>query len=759
MDKRKEEQIKSIALRVYGIVQGVGFRPFTTKLAYKHGITGSVKNKGGLVEITASGNSRNLDAFTHELLTSPPVNSLIVHHETAAIPEIEYKEFTIEPSEDTHGLVFISPDISVCEDCMRELSDKNNERYHHPFISCMSCGPRYSVIEDAPYDRDKTTMRDFEMCPMCEAEYCDRDDRRYHAQTISCHDCGPYLIFSKDRKSTERDKAFQSAVEALNEGGIIAVKGIGGYHLVCSPFDQNTVLRLRELKLREQKPFAVMFSDMNEIKALCKVSDVEEKLLSSPARPIVLLEKNDCTLAPSVCNKSRFVGAFLPYTPLQAMLIEKCGPLIMTSANISEEPIIREDEQMLSWQGLDGVLYNQRRISVSLDDSVVKSAGGKTQVIRRSRGYAPLPVIMKGFEGSGGNVFAAGGQLKASFCLTAGQFAYLSQHIGDLDNESCAEVYRNSYERMKRIFRIEPELAVCDMHPAYASTEFAKSLGLSVIEVQHHHAHIASVLAEYGIEGPVIGVSFDGTGYGTDGAVWGGEFLICKDGEFERAGHLKYIDSLGGDEGMKDAAKSAMFYLYSAGLENYITDERWPVVKAAIENRINVYKNSSMGRLFDAVSAILGICEYNRFEGECAIDVENAAAEALQLLIKPKHMEFGIIESGGMLLADASPVLRRLVKTNDEDKRAVALGFHNAVSDMTADMCAKIRDKSGINDIALSGGVFQNKVLLEDVLQKLKANGFTVYINECVPSNDGGISLGQAYIGMKHLQRKESTCA
>lgn len=740
-------------------MQGVGFRPFTVRTAYRYGITGSVKNLGGTVDIKAAGDSRSLDAFASELLNNAPVNSLIVHHDITDIPAQRFAAFTIEPSEDTRGLVFMSPDIAACGDCMREFADKNDARYLHPFISCMSCGPRYSVIEQSPYDRETTTMRDFDMCRMCESQYGDRRDRRYHAQTISCHDCGPYLLFAdKNGKTTERDAAFSGATRILGSGGIIAVKGIGGYHIVCSPFNEDTVLRLRDMKRREQKPFAVMFPGLDDVKRQCRVAALEEQLLLSRARPIVLLEKDGCTLARSVCNKSRFVGSFLPYTPLQYMLVRECGPLIMTSANISEEPIIRDDEEMLAWTGLDGVLYNQRRIAVSLDDSVVKAADGKAQMIRRSRGYAPLPVILRGFEGSR-PVFAAGGMLKSSFCLTTGQFAYISQHVGDLDNERCLNVYRDGFERMKRIFRIEPEFAVCDAHPAYASTSFAKSLGLPVLEAQHHHAHIASVMAEHGVEGPVIGVAFDGTGYGPDGAVWGGEFLVCQGDTYERAGRLGYISSTGGDEMMKDAAKSAMFHLYAAGLEDRIRDERWPVLKAAIDSDINVYKSSSMGRLFDAVSSIAGVCSYNRFEGECAIDLENLAAEALRLGISPRSIRFEIEESDGALLADASPVIAGVSTAGDADKRSLALGFHYAVAEMTEKMCEGIRDKYGVNTVALSGGVFQNSVLLGGVTRLLKENRFIVYINESVPPNDGGISLGQAYIGLKYLQREGATCA
>jgi hydrogenase maturation protein HypF len=751
MDKRKEENRQGIKIKLYGIVQGVGFRPFVVKLADSLGIAGAVKNSGGRVEICAYGQPDALRLFSEKLISDKPVQSILVHQEITPIPLLDCEGFSIAQSDAAEGPVFLPPDICVCDNCLAEMRDKGDKRYCHPFISCMDCGPRYSVIEATPYDRETTTMADYAMCSFCHTQYRDRQARRYHAQTISCHDCGPYLIY-RDNESREsiRETAFDCAADALKKGGIVAVKGIGGYHLCCTPYDEAAVLRLRELKRREQKPFAVMFPGLEAIRQHAFVSPEEEQLLLSSARPVVLLVQKPNNLAPAVCNQSRYVGAFLPYTPLQALLMASCGALVTTSANISEEPVIKDDAPILSWEGLDGVLYNDRRIAARMDDSVVKYVAGGVQVIRRSRGYAPLPVILRGFDQ--GSVFAAGGHLKSTFCLASGAFAYVGPHIGDLDNEDCMAAYCESLERMQRLFRIQPQMAVCDMHPGYAANAYAKSLGLTVLEAQHHHAHIASVMAEHSLQTPVIGVSFDGTGWGTDGTIWGGEFLVCHADAVERAGHLKPVKLLNGDEGMKDAAKSAMCYLADTGLAPNFQDERWPVIRAALAHGINTHGNSGMGRLFDAVSAVMGISRYNRYEGECATLLENLAAEAIAAGIEPVSMAFGVSQKENVWVADASPLFTKIMQ-GGADKRAIALGFHHAVADMTLEICQKIKAERGINDVALSGGVFQNAVLLKDLKDKLADAGFTVYINRLVPPNDGGISLGQAYIGMMRLKK------
>ncbi len=751
MDTREENSDRCIRIRLYGIVQGVGFRPFVVKLAFFLGITGTVCNSGGMVDITACGTAAQLDAFLKRMLDEKPANALIVHCETQDIPYIQHEAFTIVPSGEAEGPVFVSPDLCVCEACLKELADKRDERFAHPFISCMACGPRYSIIEDAPYDRETTAMRDFEMCEICGRQYGDKDDRRFHAQTISCHRCGPYLIYRDGVGESSREAAFENAVQALRAGGVIAVKGIGGYHLCCDPFDQNAVLRLRELKHRELKPFAVMFPDMDMLRRHAHVSPNEEALLLSGARPIVLLNQKENNLAPAVCGDSRLLGAFLPYTPLHTLLTQALGPLVMTSANISEEPIVKDDAPMLAWPGLDGVLYNTRRIAARVDDSVTKISAGRAQMIRRSRGYAPLPVILR--DDCRGSVFAAGGQLKAAFCLASGRFAYVGPHIGDLDNDSCMNAYAESLERLQKLLRISPELAVCDLHPGYASASFAEQTGLPLLRVQHHHAHIASVMAEHGLKEPMIGVAFDGTGWGCDNTVWGGEFLVCRDNTFERAGHIKTVRFLSGDEGMKDAAKSAMCYLHDAGLGASVSDDRWPLIQAALEGGVNTHGNSGLGRLFDAASAVLGVCAYNRYEGECAIRLENLAAKAIEQNIVPHAMVFAVSNQNDILVADAAPVITALC--GGQSREALALGFHRAVAATTVDICIRLRNQTGISTAALSGGVFQNAVLLGDIIGKLTAAGFAVYINEKVPTNDGGISLGQAQIGLWHLSGKE----
>ena len=754
MGSREESGNRSIRIRLYGIVQGVGFRPFAAKLAYSLGITGMVTNcSGGLVDITACGTAVQLDAFQRRLLDEKPQNALIVHLETEDIPYIRYDSFTIEPSGAAEGPVFISPDLCVCEACLDELADERNARFAHPFISCMACGPRYSIIEDAPYDRCATAMRDFAMCEDCAAQYGNREDRRYHAQTISCHRCGPFLLYRDSvGGETAHEDAFNNAVKALRMGKVVAVKGIGGYHLCCDPFDQDAVLRLREIKRRELKPFAVMFPDLDAMGRYAHISPQEEALLTCGARPIVLLKQKKNDLAPAVCSDSRLLGAFLPYTPLQVLLMRSAGPLVMTSANISEEPITKDDGPMLAWPGLDGVLYNTRRITARADDSVAKVSAGRTQMIRRSRGYVPLPVILRGEPK--GAVFAAGGQLKSAFCLASGRFAYMGPHIGDLDHDGCIHAYRESLERLQKLLRISPELAVCDLHPGYASTALAQETGLPLLRVQHHHAHIASVMAEHGLEGPVIGVAFDGTGWGCDSTVWGGEFFVCRGNRFERAGHIKSVRFLGGDEGMKDAAKSAMFYLRDAGLDAHIRDERWPLIRAALDNGVNTHGNSGLGRLFDAASAVLGVCAYNRYEGECAIKLENLAARAMEQGTEPVPMAFAVSQKDGILVADAAPVICALAQSGCA-KEALALGFHIAVADMALELCTRLRCKTGISTVTLSGGVFQNAVLLQDMMDKLAVKGFAVYVNEKVPPNDGGISLGQAQIGLGHLNGKE----
>lgn len=712
-------------IKLWGIVQGVGFRPFVAKVADRMDMKGEVLNIGGLVEIQVTDTGERIDAFVEAIEREKPVPAEIVHIKRTREPFRAFSGFTILDS--GHGddeAAMIPADLSICPSCLAELRDPENPRYEHPFISCMVCGPRYTIIDRIPYDRDNTTMVDFPMCDFCEKEYTDLHDRRYHAQTISCHHCGPMLSMP-----------LAEAADLLAAGQVIAFKSMGGYNLLCDPLNDEAVARLRQIKQREQKPFAMMFRDMEQIKEYCRVSPVEEKLLTSSARPILLLEHRPSRSRE--INKSRFIGSFLPSMGAQYLLLDRISPLIVTSANLSSMPIIKEDEEMLDMMErqplIKGVVSNERRIQVRVDDSVVRAIDGQPQMIRRSKGYAPVPLyVHTEYEGQ---ILATGGQLKNSFALSKGPFVYMSQYFGDMDSVENRQIYEESIERMAQLFRIRPQLVVCDLHPLYYTTEYAKKTGLPLLQVQHHHAHVASVMAEHDLRGKVIGVSFDGTGYGTDGAVWGGEFLLCEGGSFERREHLRYVKMLGGDSSMKEGWKSAVSYRHAwengyreknDGIAPDLSDimdfaaERnctWPgeeLARKAIEAGINTIESSSMGRLFDAVSALLGIKDRNDYEGQCAILLEDAAAD---------------------------PSASRA--------NALALEFHRRVAELILQTCLRLREETGTSQVALTGGVFQNKILMEESLALLRQNDFLPYYNVSVSPNDGGIALGQAYIALK----------
>jgi hydrogenase maturation protein HypF len=776
MDRGKQKIITN-RIKVYGIVQGVGFRPLVYHIAKNHGIKGMVRNVGGYVEILAQAEDKQLEEFLHTLKTQESSGE-ITAMELEIINEEEYDDFTIKESSCSHEVAILPPDLSVCPQCERELFDNNDRRYQNPFISCMSCGPRYTILEELPYDRNHTTMNHFTMCPTCQKEYSTTEDRRFHAQTISCNDCGPFLIYQprKNQLSYHRDnqktvrktnqiefndqsndtekillnnQALMKAVAAIRAGEIVAVKGIGGYHFVCSPFIDDTVQKLRTLKGREEKPFAVMFENISTMKEYCYVSKEEEELLLTKAKPIVLLYlKEDKKIAPSTGKGSIYCGAFLPYTPLQILLINLCGPLIMTSANLSNQPIIKDDDAMLAVQSHDltGVLYHTRKIYRSVDDSVAKIMDQKPQLIRRSRGYVPYPVFLTG--GKRRQIFAAGGDLKSCFCLYHNGHAVISQYFGDLEEYSILREYQTSREDLTRLLHMQPDYVVCDLHPGYHSTNYAKSLGLPLLQVQHHHAHIASVMAEHDLKGKVIGVAFDGTGYGTDGNIWGGEFLLCEGAEYRRLAHLRYTPMLGSDASMRDAKKTATCYLAHYGLENYINDSRTDIIMTAISMRINTVLTSSMGRLFDAVASILDICQENHYEGEGAILLEKMAVLAIRNEKKGETLQFKINEFAEHIEIDPLPILESLCRLRGlSDIQTLALGFHYAVADMILQVCIKIRQKQNCSVVALSGGVFQNTVLTEGVCRLLRDNQFQVFINNTVPPNDGSISLGQAYVG------------
>ncbi len=755
MDKGKNKSVTK-KITVWGAVQGVGFRPFVFLLAKKHNIVGSVKNHGGLVEIIVQGTQGNVDAFLKALKAADCANCELTRLEAEDTAFSGFDDFKIIESDANDQTAIVPPDLAVCPDCQRELYDSADRRFGNPFISCMSCGPRYSIIKSLPYDRENTSMDDFSMCGACKAEYTLPQNRRFYAQTISCNDCGPYLICESGGVRLEEKAALTKAADIIKGGGIVAVKGIGGYHFCCSPFKEETVLNLRELKGREQKPFAVMFGDIDSVRQFCTVSEADEKLLKSAARPIVLLAASGKAMAYQTAKASFYCGAFLPYTPLQMLLVRACGPLIMTSANISDSPIIKDDADMLSVNSplLGGVLYHEREICRSVDDSVVKVTAGELQMIRRSRGYVPYPVFLNSGD-QNIQIFAAGGDLKAAFCLYKDTNAVVSQYFGDLANSAVADEYQNSVSDLSRLLSIRPQLAVCDLHPRYHSAGFAKTLGIPLLYAQHHHAHIASVMAEHNIEGKVIGVAFDGTGYGTDGNIWGAEFLICEGAHFLRAAHMRYTPIIGGDISMKDAKKTAACFLTDAGLNRYIDDDRKDIIAAAIGAGVNTVLSSGMGRLFDAISSILGIKHQNSYEGECAAALEAQAALAITNNTVPQKLKFTIEDNADIITIDPRPVLEDICEAREcASVGAIALGFHMAVSDMIADVCRRIRERQGINTVAISGGVFANTVLTERTLTLLRRDGFNVYRNVLLPPNDGAISLGQTYIGLRHSREE-----
>jgi hydrogenase maturation protein HypF len=750
---------RRVRVFIRGMVQGVGMRPFVALLAKEFGIHGTVKNIGSNVEIIAEANANALDAFVAAIRERKPEMSEI---NEIAIDEIETDysikdNFQIIPS--TTGNVSMLPaDFPVCADCARELFDKTSRRLRHPFISCAVCGPRYSIIKRAPYDRANTSMDEYPMCPDCEREYNDPNDRRYHAETVCCHNCGPQLVFEDREGRCEREDALQKTIACLKGGGIVAVKGVGGYHLACSPHDEEAVRRLRALKGRELKPFAVLFRDMEAIRQCCEASPEEEELLRSPARPIVLLNTIGSPFAPSVSGDARLTGAFLPYTPLQMLLLEQCQELVMTSANRSGKPEIYEDAEMLGMLAqneLSGVLYNGRKIVTRLDDSVARINTDERQLIRRSRGYAPRPVTIKFDDGRvqrpaptlfSRNIIAYGSDLKSAFCLLRRSDAYMSQYFGDMEEMEVQRAYQKNMEHMQELFSFKPEFAVCDMHPGYHSSGLARQSGLPIHEVQHHHAHAASVMAEHNLKGPVIGVAFDGTGYGADGAVWGGEFLLCNGGEFTRRAHLGYVTLAGGDSVAVDARKAALCYCEAAGVEHGHGDfEGAALLRSALANNVNTVRYSGMGRLFDAVASLLGIRNFNGYEGECAIALENAAHSALGSAAAPQDMDFEILEFDDKIEISVLPVIRAVAGAG-QDKAAAALGFHNAVCRMVFSACTRIREKDGASAVALSGGTFQNELILSGCMGLLRRAGFDVYTNNEVPCNDGGLALGQAYI-------------
>jgi hydrogenase maturation protein HypF len=780
------------AVRVEGIVQGVGFRPFVYALAARLGLAGLVGNDVDGVFAEVEGSPAATAEFLRALTRDAPPLARVERVTAAAMAPTGAAAFEIVASEPAgRRRTLIAADSATCADCLRELADPADRRFRYPFINCTNCGPRFTIVKDVPYDRPLTTMAGFPLCERCAAEYHDPANRRFHAQPLCCPACGPQLTLLTapvPPRSTIPPPSGQAALglaaRLLREGRIVAVKGLGGYHLAADATNEEAVAALRARKHREDKPFAVMTADLAAARRLGRVDDAEAALLTSPARPIVLLARHPgAEVAASAAPGSRQLGIMLPYTPLHHLLLAAVGrPLVLTSGNVSDEPIAYRDEDALARLGAiaDAFLTHDRDIYVRTDDSVARVVGGRPLLIRRSRGYAPEPVTLRGASLAGfpRPVLACGAELKNTFCLAKDQHAFVSHHIGDLENAETLRSFTEGIEHFSRLFDIIPQVVAYDLHPEYLSTKYALDLdGVDLVGVQHHHAHIASCLADNGADyrtgGPVIGVAFDGTGYGLDGTLWGGEFLIATLTDFVRAGHLTPVPLPGGAAAVRQPWRMAAAYLDAAhpdaarpdaaGLDVTRPDAaslpmpgldgarlpvarrnaaRWDTIVAMARRRVNAPLTSSAGRLFDAAAAILDVRDEISYEGQAAIELEQLAdlreTGAYHAGIKASEP---FRANGADLIAAAAEDLAAGVP-----RQIIAARFHHGLAALIQDGCVLLRERHGLNTVALSGGVFQNLFLLRQAVTRLEAQGFTVLTHSRVPCNDGGISLGQAVV-------------
>lgn len=853
-------------VRLWGVVQGVGFRPFITRLANRHGLRGYVRNRGGLVELSLLGGKNRRRRFRDALYDEMPQQAHLIREKWEPLLFSEKRQlsgsagnrllvlnkktcpaaFQILASDQVSGLVFPSPDLPVCPDCLQEMAQPGNRRYQHALISCMSCGPRFSIMSQVPYDRLSTSLAAFPLCPDCRQEYRSIADRRFHAQTVSCLQCGPSLHWQArqplsvngngtgsadpvpDASAAEsghgenldhsqdynnQDHSLDRAITAIHEGQVIAVKGIGGYHLVCDACNVSAVANLREIKQRDRKPFAVMFPDLDSIDSYAWLSAAEKEYLTSAARPVVLVRKKTARssrpLAAGVCDDSAWIGAFLPYTPIQVILLGHCGPLVMTSANLSDQPILYQDQTMVDFMRqqplLAGVLTHDRPILVGLDDSVMRVVADRPLLIRRSRGLVPLAIDMGEYLPSS-VLLAAGGDLKATFALACQGFVWLSPPVGDLEQEAVQQQWHDLQQHYREILALRPDHFVVDSHPGYHSAQSIRSSSIHsnytignpakiavLTTCQHHVAHIASVLAEHHLQGPVLGLAFDGTGYGDDQTIWGGELLLVGPGQMVHLGGLKPNDLPGGDTAMRDAWRSLLGYLVASApelqgafpkddplvfqqaglnlpLNRLFPDQDRRAVNwlaEAIRQHVGCHANSSMGRLFDAVCVLLGLSDRNHYEGECGSLLESQARQALdeQMEPWPVHLAMQVEPEQQICRLDPAPIWLSLLQGLKQGASipALALGFHQAIAEGALLLCERGYRQGvslgnrpdDIRRVACSGGVFQNTVLCGLVQDTLSQAGFTVYWNERVPPNDGGICLGQVYMAMQEMKNEE----
>lgn len=742
----------------------MGFRPYVYRLASEHNLTGNIRNTPAGVTIQIQGNAETIGRFIERLPAEVPELARITEISVQDMVLGQERDFEILPSvagEAMHTL--ISPDVALCDDCLRELLDPSDRRYRYPFINCTNCGPRFTIVRDIPYDRPRTSMAVFPMCPACQAEYDDPANRRFHAQPNACWDCGPRLeLCDRSGKAIETGDPIAAAADLLHEGRVVAVKGLGGFHLAVDATNPAAVTRLRERKHRVEKPFAVMSANLAAAERFCEIDDVGRRALTRRERPIVLLSARKPTpIADSVAPFNRFLGVMLPYTPIHHLLFAQGGfsALVMTSGNISEEPIAIDNAEAVRRLGdlADDFLVHNREILLRCDDSVVRPVAGRIRQVRRSRGYVPVPVFL---DQDLPPVLAVGGELKNTVCLAQGKQAFLSQHVGDLENVESYGFFSEAIEHLERILEITPEVVAYDLHPDYFSTKWARrQAGVRLIGVQHHHAHVAACMAENHLSKKVIGFSFDGTGYGADGRIWGGEVLLADFSGFERAAHLGYVPLPGSAAAIREPWRMAVAYLERHFGRQFL-DFRLPFLREVdrtgielvlrmIGQKVNSPLTSSCGRLFDAVAALIGIRHRVNYEAQAAIELEMAAMGSTD----PAAYPMGLVREGGVWIIDTQPLFEVIVKDIEGQIPVADISrrFHNGLVQTMVRLARVLREESGLNEVCLSGGSFQNICLLEGLREGLEDDRFQVFTHSEVPAGDGGLSLGQALIAAHRI--------
>ncbi|MCF8331121.1 MAG: carbamoyltransferase HypF [Bacteroidales bacterium] len=754
---------KARHIHIYGLVQGVGFRPFIYRHANQFGLAGWVRNHMAGVDIHVEGTEDNCLGFMNTLRDHAPAASAIVSVKSSDVKTQNLQHFEILKSENGHyNITDVSPDIAVCQDCLQDMQQQDR-RSAYPFTNCTHCGPRFSIIREIPYDRCNSSMNRFSMCQDCRHEYNDVLDRRFHAQPISCKFCGPeYTWFENDKRTNGWNNIFPELISAIEQGKIICLKSTGGFQLVCDASNDESINRLRHIKQRKTRPFAVMFCDIKSIRPYAYITDKEEKILNSWRRPIVLLKEKNA-INPTINQGFDTLGVVLPYTPLHFMMLQKLKTpaIVFTSANLNSQPLISDNRNAVEFYqkgGCDALLYHNREIVNSADDSVVNIHKNGINIIRRSRGYVPEPIYLsRKVEG----ILALGADLKNTFCIGKDQRVIISQYMGDLEKFDVFERYLQNIDKLSNLFHFKPAHIIHDLHPDYYSTKLVKKLAnqngyedCKKLAVQHHHAHIASVMAEHGLDEKIIGVSMDGAGYGDDGKIWGSEFMVCDLNDYQRILHLAYMPLQGGDTAVREPWRLALamgyeafrndFFNLNLDFHNYISKEQQMMIIKAIGADINLAWSSGMGRLFDAVAALLNLVHTSGFEGEGPMKLESTyrpSKNVYPVIIKGNEIQYSSI---------ITDVITDLL--NDVSVEEISGRFHNTVAKMISEAIMKISDKNGIKKVALSGGVFQNRILIEKVWNGLSDNGYEVYTNQKVPCNDGGISLGQMAIAAKKME-------